>query len=145
MPLPLPRSAAQAAVVEIAAPAHGVTPTVPNLRALLLGGDFFLGGVIAGTFSKLVLRLQQLGVPAGSLNKHMAEAMLYIVSILRLGESPSLPCPLDNDSRDRMLLCLKVLSHPDAELAEVSAAVRFLANLHPRFALGRESAVGWGV
>ena len=34
--------------------------------------------------------------------------MLYIVSILRLGESPSLPCPLDDDSKARMFACLQV-------------------------------------
>lgn len=32
--------------------------SAPNLRALLLGGDFFLGGVIAGTLAKLSLKMQ---------------------------------------------------------------------------------------
>lgn len=32
--------------------------SAPNLRALLLGGDFFLGGVIAGTLAKISLKMQ---------------------------------------------------------------------------------------
>ena len=36
-----------------------------NLRVLLLGGDFFLGGVIAGTLTKLMLRLRGLGSMSG--------------------------------------------------------------------------------
>lgn len=38
---------------------------VPNLRALLLGGDFFLGGVVAGTFVKLLLRYKALAGVSG--------------------------------------------------------------------------------
>lgn len=53
------------------------------------------------------------------MNKLTAEAMLYIVSILRLGESSSLPCPLDDDSKDRMMVCLQVLSKPEDELVQV--------------------------
>lgn len=55
--------ATQAAVVE--APMASLSPSTPNLRALLLGADFFLGGVIAGTLTKLMLRLKQLGALSG--------------------------------------------------------------------------------
>lgn len=34
--------------------------TGPNLRSLLLAGDYFLGGVISGTLVKLLLRLSAL-------------------------------------------------------------------------------------
>ena len=51
--------ATQTAVVETIASAVNSSASVePNLRALLLGGDFFLGGVIAGTVTKLMLRLK---------------------------------------------------------------------------------------
>ncbi len=33
--------------------------------------------------------------------------MLYITSMLCLGDAPALPCPLDDDSRDRMMVCLQ--------------------------------------
>mmetsp|Transcript_10097 Transcript_10097/g.21595 ORF Transcript_10097/g.21595 Transcript_10097/m.21595 type:complete len:359 (+) Transcript_10097:452-1528(+) len=45
--------------------------------------------------------------------------MLYIASILRLGDSTALPCPLDDDSKERMLICLEVLVKPEAELVKV--------------------------
>lgn len=112
--------ATQAAVVE--APLAALAgPTVPNLRSLLLGGDFFLGGVIAGTLTKLVLRLRALQprLPAAELHRASAEAMLVIVSILRLGGSDKLPTPLDDDSSDRMIVCLRVLSKPTDKLLQV--------------------------
>ncbi|GLI63658.1 hypothetical protein VaNZ11_006695 [Volvox africanus] len=110
--------ATQSAVAEVSS-AGGATASGnaagPNLRSLLLGGDFFLGGVIAGTFVKLLLRLSVLkDVPASQLNTLYAEAMQYVVAALRLGESAgSTPTPLDADSRDRMLLCLRVLAGQD--------------------------------
>lgn len=46
--------------------------------------------------------------------------MLYIASMLRLGEAPALPCPLDDDSKDRMMVCLNALARPDDEMVQVS-------------------------
>ncbi len=37
----------------------------PNLRSLLLAGDFFLGGVVAGTQVKLLLRMAALKEVSG--------------------------------------------------------------------------------
>ncbi|GLC47206.1 hypothetical protein PLESTB_001456300 [Pleodorina starrii] len=107
--------ATQSAVAEVSSSGGApgsASATGPNLRSLLLAGDFFLGGVIAGTFVKLLLRLSALrDVPASQINTHYAEAMQYVVAALRLGEST--PTPLDADSRDRMLLCLRVLAGQD--------------------------------
>ncbi|KXZ45907.1 hypothetical protein GPECTOR_49g491 [Gonium pectorale] len=110
--------ATQSAVVEVNAPgiAGGAAGgTGPNLRSLLLGGDFFLGGVIAGTYVKLLLRLAALReVSAAQLNARYAEAMAFVVAALRLGETPGAAAtPLDADSRDRMMLCLRVLAGQD--------------------------------
>lgn len=62
------------------------TCPVDRCRSLLLGGDFFLGGVVAATLAKLVLRLRALGsLPAGLLNRTAAEAMLVsIVDYVRM-------------------------------------------------------------
>ena len=58
---------------------------------------------------------------AGALHAHFAEGMQYVVAFLRLGESAgSTPTPLDADSRDRMLLCLRVLSGQDTYSTAVS-------------------------
>lgn len=53
------------------------------------------------------------------MNKATAEAMLCITHILRLGDAPSLPVPLDDDSRDRMMVCLQVLANPEDEAVKV--------------------------
>lgn len=89
----------QAAVVETPLVTVG-GPLPPNLRALLLVGDFFLGGVIAVSLTKLLLRLRSLGTAAPMLNKAVAQGMLAIISIMRLGESPALPTPLDGECTD---------------------------------------------
>lgn len=47
-----------------------------------------------------------------TINKATAEALLYLVSILRLGESTALPHPIDDDSRDRITLAVRILSSP---------------------------------
>ena len=77
-------------------------------RALLLTGDYFLGGVVAGALTKLLLRLRKFtDADTTEINKLTAEAMLYIVSILRLGESQAALHPRDDDAVDRMVTCLK--------------------------------------
>eukprot|EP00884_Botryococcus_braunii_P022038 jgi/Botrbrau1/8518/Bobra.0029s0022.1 len=104
--------ATQTALADTFALPMATTNSAPNLRTLLLSGDFFLGSVIAGTLTKLVLRQRE--VLAGEdvrLNRSTAESMLYIVSILRLGESPTLSHPADSDSVDRMTACLQVLAN----------------------------------
>lgn len=90
------RTLSQAAVVEAPLVTVG-GPLPPNLRALLLVGDFFLGGVIAASLTKLLLRMRSLGAAAPVLNKAVAQGMLAIISIMRLGESPALPTPLDGE------------------------------------------------
>lgn len=65
---------AQAAVVE--APSVNLVSAANslNLRSLLLGGDFFLGGVIAGTLTKLALRMRTFAGASGGW--HPAAAVL---------------------------------------------------------------------
>eukprot|EP00878_Enallax_costatus_P044593 GHUV01053269.1.p1 GENE.GHUV01053269.1~~GHUV01053269.1.p1 ORF type:complete len:109 (-),score=37.64 GHUV01053269.1:422-748(-) len=45
--------------------------------------------------------------------------MLAIISMMRLGESPALPSPLDDDSRDRMAACIQVLAQPEDGMVKV--------------------------
>lgn len=103
-----------------AASAVDANANLPNLRALLLSGDYFLGSIIAATFTKLVLRLRQLkALPAAMMNRVAADLMLYIVGILRLGDSPVTQYPVDGDSLDRIAVCLQVLAGTDTSLAKV--------------------------
>ncbi|MBA0866114.1 hypothetical protein Goshw_018033 [Gossypium schwendimanii] len=80
-----------------------------NLRSLLLTGDFFLGAVIACTLTKLILRLQEVQPSKVEVNKATTQALLIFVSMLQLGQSPVLPHPIDNDSNDRIVLCIRLL------------------------------------
>ncbi|KAB2027908.1 hypothetical protein ES319_D05G065100v1 [Gossypium barbadense] len=80
-----------------------------NLRSLLLTGDFFLGAVVACTLTKLVLRLQEVQPSKVEVNKATTQALLIFVSMLQLGQSPVFPHPIDNDSNDRIVLCIRLL------------------------------------
>jgi coatomer subunit beta len=80
--------------------------------------------VVAAALTKLVLRLAGLGVPRAAVHRASASAMLAIVAMLRLGESAALPTPLDDDSRDRMGACIKVLAAPEPDMVKVRGARR---------------------
>ncbi|XP_074288079.1 coatomer subunit beta-1-like [Silene latifolia] len=80
-----------------------------NLRSLLLSGDFFLGAVVACSLSKLVLRLEEVQPSKAEVNKATTHALLYMVSMIQLGQSPILPQPIDNDAYDRIILCIRLL------------------------------------
>ncbi|CAA0814353.1 Coatomer subunit beta-1, partial [Striga hermonthica] len=80
-----------------------------NLRSLLLTGDFFLGAVIACTLAKLNLRLEEVQLSKIEVNKATSNALLIMVSMLQLGQSSVLPHPIDNDSYDRIVLCIRLL------------------------------------
>ncbi|CAG8443026.1 1048_t:CDS:10 [Acaulospora colombiana] len=81
----------------------------PPLRALLLGGDFFLGTVLASTLTKLVMRYSEVSNDAKKTNSFRAEAMLIMASIIRVGQSQFVSTPIDEDSYDRIMSCLHVL------------------------------------
>ena len=88
---------------------QGSLATQGNLRSLLLSGDFFLGAVVACTLTKLVLRLEDVQPSKAEVNKATTQALLYMVSMIQLGQSPVLPHPIDNDAYDRIVLCIRLL------------------------------------
>ncbi|GMI92415.1 beta1 Coat Protein [Hibiscus trionum] len=90
-----------------------------NLRSLLLTGDFFLGAVVACTLTKLVLRLQEVQPSKVEVNKATTQALLIIVSMLQLGQSPVLSHPIDNDSQDRIVLCIRLLCNTGDDLRKI--------------------------
>ncbi|KAH7909064.1 coatomer beta subunit appendage platform-domain-containing protein, partial [Hygrophoropsis aurantiaca] len=89
----------------------------PPLRALILGGDFFTGAVLASTLTKLVLRFDELTPDATKANALRAEAMLIMTSTIRIGQSKFVTVPIDEDSNERILNCIQTLS----ELRETPA------------------------
>jgi len=99
---------------------QGSLSSIGNLRSLLLSGDFFLGAVVACTLTKLVLRLEEVQTSKVEVNKATTQALLIIVSMLQLGQSSVLPHPIDNDSYDRIVLCIRLLCNPgDDEIRKI--------------------------
>ncbi|KAL0358774.1 UNVERIFIED_CONTAM: Coatomer subunit beta-1 [Sesamum angustifolium] len=80
-----------------------------NLRSLLLNGDFFLAAVVACTLAKLILRLEEVQPSKIEVNKASTDALLIMVAMLQLGQSSVLPHSIDNDSYDRIVLCIRLL------------------------------------
>ncbi|KAF8435813.1 coatomer protein [Boletus edulis BED1] len=82
----------------------------PPLRALILGGDFFTGAVLAAALTKLVLRHDESSQDHTRANALRAEVMLIMTSIIRVGQSKFVTVPIDEDSNERVLSCIQTLS-----------------------------------
>ncbi|KAG0461669.1 hypothetical protein HPP92_021966 [Vanilla planifolia] len=90
-----------------------------NLRSLILSGDFFLGAVVSCTLTKLVLRLEEVQPAKAEVNKACTGALLIMVSLLQLGQSSFLPHPIDNDSYERIVLCMRLLCNTGDEIRKI--------------------------
>jgi coatomer subunit beta len=94
----------------------GSGPSTPNLRALLLSGDFFLAAIVGGTLTKLGLRcISSNTFSDEEKNRAQAEVLLYIVSILRLGRSHVVAHEMDYDSTERLSQCFSAMIEPESE------------------------------
>ncbi|KAF3904337.1 hypothetical protein AA313_de0203567 [Arthrobotrys entomopaga] len=82
----------------------------PPLRALILDGDFFLASVLSSTLTKLVMRHAEISKDSARTNALKAEAMLIMISIIRVGQSQFVKTKIDEDSVDRIMACVKCLS-----------------------------------
>lgn len=86
----------------------------PPLRQLILDGDYYLATVLSSTLVKLVMRHSETSSEKSRTNALRAEAMLIMISILRVGQSQFVKAPIDEDSVDRIMSCVRSL----AELSE---------------------------
>ncbi|CAD5177201.1 coatomer subunit beta-1-like [Musa acuminata AAA Group] len=115
--------ATQSAASETALSAPMVLPgslaSSLNLRSLILSGDFFVGAVVACTLTKLVLRLEQVQPSKAEANKACSGALLIMTSMLQLGQSSFFPQPIDNDSHDRIVLCIRLLCNTGDEVRKI--------------------------
>lgn len=82
----------------------------PPLRQLILDGDFYLGTVLSATLAKLVMRHYEISQDSARTNALRAEAMLIMISIIRVGQSPFVKAPIDEDSVDRIMSCIRSLA-----------------------------------
>ncbi|KAL5356946.1 adaptin N terminal region-domain-containing protein [Aspergillus floccosus] len=82
----------------------------PPLRQLILDGDFYLATVLSSTLTKLVMRHSEVSEDAARTNALRAEAMLIMISIIRVGQSQFVKAPIDEDSVDRIMCCVRSLA-----------------------------------
>lgn len=82
----------------------------PPLRQLLLDGDYYLATVLSSTLTKLVMRHGEISKEAARTNALRAEAMLIMISIIRVGQSHFVKTFIDEDSVDRIMSCVRSLS-----------------------------------
>ncbi|KAG0702556.1 coatomer beta C-terminal region-domain-containing protein [Suillus ampliporus] len=94
----------------------------PPLRALILGGDFFTGAVLASTLTKLVSRFEGLTDDRLKANALRAESMLIMTSIIRVGQSKFVTVPIDEDSNERILNCIQTLTYSKMLVAQEKKA-----------------------
>jgi coatomer subunit beta len=82
----------------------------PPLRQLILDGDYYLATVLSATLTKLVIRHSEISSEAARTNALRAEAMLILISIIRVGQSQFVKAPIDEDSVDRIMSCVRSLA-----------------------------------
>lgn len=82
----------------------------PPLRQLILEGDYYLATVLSSTLTKLVMRHSEISDDKARTNALRAEAMLIMISIIRAGQSQFVKAPIDEDSVDRIMSCVRSLA-----------------------------------
>ena len=82
----------------------------PPLRQLILDGDYYLSAVLSSTLTKLVMRHSEIAKDEARTNALRAEAMLIMISIIRVGQSQFVKTLIDEDSVDRIMSCVRSLS-----------------------------------
>ncbi|EXJ77386.1 hypothetical protein A1O3_09612 [Capronia epimyces CBS 606.96] len=82
----------------------------PPLRQLILDGDWYLSTVLSSTLTKLVMRHSEISSDQARTNALRAEAMLIMISIIRVGQSQFVKAPIDEDSVDRIMSCVRALA-----------------------------------
>ncbi len=82
----------------------------PPLRQLILDGDYYLATVLSSTLTKLVMRHAQISTDTARMNALRAEAMLIMISIIRVGQSQFVKAPIDEDSVDRIMTSVRSLA-----------------------------------
>ncbi|DBA01692.1 TPA: hypothetical protein N0F65_010343 [Lagenidium giganteum] len=95
---------------------------VPGLRKLILNGDFFLGAAVASTLTKLCLRAtggNPTAASTGALKALVVESVRYMCAIASYGESRETKHEIDDDSKRRILMGIRILLDPHCTQAAV--------------------------
>lgn len=78
-------------------------------------GNYFLGTVLATALTKLVSRFALKSTNLIAINGLKAESMLIMTSIILFGKSETTLLPIDDDSHERIVCCLRILSTVNTE------------------------------
>ncbi|KAJ6230003.1 coatomer subunit beta [Anaeramoeba flamelloides] len=96
------------------------TEIMSNISLCLIRGKFFLYSILCTTITKLALRFSELKKEENVLvNKFIANSMLLIISIYKVGKLARMKKKIDSDTETRIFTCLKVLGDPDSEISEI--------------------------
>jgi len=84
--------------------------------------------------NKTYLKIGRGSTSKVEVNKATSQALLIMVSTLQLGQSRVLPHPIDNDSHDRIVLCIRLLCNTGDQIRRIwlqscrQSFVKMLAN-----------------
>ncbi|KAI9084510.1 hypothetical protein K1719_033498 [Acacia pycnantha] len=103
---------------------QGLQSSTGNLKSLIFSeglyfDTYFFGAIIAYTLTKLILRLEEVQTSKVEVNKATTQTLLIMVAILQLGQSSILPHPIDNDSHDRVVFCIRLLCNTGGEVRKI--------------------------
>ena len=74
--------------------------------------------MLSATLTKLVLRFRKVSKDEKGINALQAEAMLIMTSVVRVGQSKFSSTPIDEDSMERIIGCLRTLSDANSQTPE---------------------------
>ena len=80
-----------------------------NVQSFLVKGHFFLSSVIAQTLTKLALKAFHQKWESEVLNGIHARVLLYLLSLIRLGNSSQVERNISSDCTSRITVCLNLL------------------------------------
>eukprot|EP00584_Thalassiosira_punctigera_P009622 CAMPEP_0172527156 /NCGR_PEP_ID=MMETSP1067-20121228/1904_1 /TAXON_ID=265564 ORGANISM="Thalassiosira punctigera, Strain Tpunct2005C2" /NCGR_SAMPLE_ID=MMETSP1067 /ASSEMBLY_ACC=CAM_ASM_000444 /LENGTH=976 /DNA_ID=CAMNT_0013310835 /DNA_START=131 /DNA_END=3061 /DNA_ORIENTATION=- len=87
----------------------------PNLRKMIVGGDIFMGTIVASCMTKMCLRAPDLGVGAVDVKKMTVKALLAMCGIVKMAEATvSAQKSSLADCSERVSLCCRALLDPKA-------------------------------
>lgn len=87
----------------------------PHLRKMIIGGDIFLGTIIASCLTKMCLRAPDVGVDAVAVKSMTVKALLTMCGIVKMAEvTVSAQKSSLADCSERVTLCCRALLDPKA-------------------------------
>ncbi|KAJ3445470.1 coatomer subunit beta [Anaeramoeba flamelloides] len=96
------------------------TEIMSNISLCLIKGKVFLYSILCTTITKLALRFSELKKEESVIvNKFIANSMLLIIAIYKVGKLSRMKKKIDSDTEARIFTCLKVLGDPDSEINKI--------------------------